>query len=380
MTRVHCKACGKRYDYESNGCCPECGAYNRPPRRQGVNADGTVYRISDQEFLDADSPLHDRKQDKVCFEGKECHEEKTCFEEQVQGVRGKIPQMPKIDLSALNKGAKQTKKSLGSSKALIVFFVIIALSMITNLLAGRNDYAPEPDYSWEEAYDEVINVELNEYFTLDDRDIRITEWRIVDNELSFLIQGSEDMGAELRYWNEDGEYCSTYDFDVEYLSSGDLVLDELIDGYAARYSCRLDGVQTIDELMILGDSEAAVFYPFMNRTDLRETFVYGDEENLVEMIVTDYSLERSGPSPVLDDLKLRVSLICPESWEWQEMPVLWMRTEKGMLWDIEAERCINSEENCEVYYNLGRKLDREVQDMTLYFPDCGNGAYWLSLN
>lgn len=376
MTRVHCKACGKRYDYESNGCCPECGAYNRPPRRQGVNADGTVYRISDRESLDADSPLHDRKQDKVCFESKECHEEKTCFEEQAQSVRGKMPQMPKIDLSALNGRARQAKKSAGPGKAFIVFFVIIALSMITNLLAERNDYSPEPDYSWEESYDEVSVVELNEYFTLDDRDIRITEWRIVDNELSFLIQGSEDMGAELRYWNEDGEYCSTYDFDVEYLSSGDLVLDKLIDGYAARYSCQLDGVQTLDMLMILGDSEAAVFYPMMNRAGLQESFIYEDSE----IIVTDCSLERDGPSPVLEDLNVHVSLICPEEWEWQKMPVLWMGTDEEAFVELEPEHFSQSGENCELYYNLGRKLDREAENLTLCFPDCGNGAYWLDLN
>ena len=36
MATVHCKACGKSYNYEKNGCCPECGAYNRPPRREQV--------------------------------------------------------------------------------------------------------------------------------------------------------------------------------------------------------------------------------------------------------------------------------------------------------------------------------------------------------
>ena len=36
MATVHCKACGKSYSYEENGCCPSCGAYNRPPRRETV--------------------------------------------------------------------------------------------------------------------------------------------------------------------------------------------------------------------------------------------------------------------------------------------------------------------------------------------------------
>lgn len=45
MTRVRCKGCGRRYSYESDGCCPHCGAYNRPPHRRSVKADGTVYRV-----------------------------------------------------------------------------------------------------------------------------------------------------------------------------------------------------------------------------------------------------------------------------------------------------------------------------------------------
>ena len=49
MAMVQCKACGKIYDYEKNGCCPSCGAYNRPPRRERVDADGTVPHLTGQE-------------------------------------------------------------------------------------------------------------------------------------------------------------------------------------------------------------------------------------------------------------------------------------------------------------------------------------------
>lgn len=48
MAMVQCKACGKIYDYEKNGCCPSCGAYNRPPRRERVDADGTVHHLTGQ--------------------------------------------------------------------------------------------------------------------------------------------------------------------------------------------------------------------------------------------------------------------------------------------------------------------------------------------
>ena len=67
MATIHCKACGKSYNYEKNGCCPECGAYNRPPRRERVDADGTVHHLTGQERRSVP------RGGKVCFEKKECH-------------------------------------------------------------------------------------------------------------------------------------------------------------------------------------------------------------------------------------------------------------------------------------------------------------------
>ena len=43
MQTVRCAACGKSYDYQKEGFCPRCGAYNRPPRREWVAADGSVW-------------------------------------------------------------------------------------------------------------------------------------------------------------------------------------------------------------------------------------------------------------------------------------------------------------------------------------------------
>lgn len=76
MAKIKCKACEKRYDYYEHGCCPECGAYNRPPRRDRVEADGTVHHLSDSEFFD-DAASRRRQSGKVCFEREECHEDKV---------------------------------------------------------------------------------------------------------------------------------------------------------------------------------------------------------------------------------------------------------------------------------------------------------------
>ena len=79
MGLIQCKACGALYRYEKEGCCPKCGAYNRPPKRERVNADGTV-----QHMTDAAYEQRNHAQGKVCFEEKECHEKKVCYEDQAR--------------------------------------------------------------------------------------------------------------------------------------------------------------------------------------------------------------------------------------------------------------------------------------------------------
>ena len=74
MPAIRCKACGKTYD-SREGFCPKCGAYNRPPRREWVDAGGDV---------------HYAEQEKVCYEQKECHEEKVCYENQTRRPRPHI--------------------------------------------------------------------------------------------------------------------------------------------------------------------------------------------------------------------------------------------------------------------------------------------------
>lgn len=42
MASIRCKTCGRTYDYGKEGFCPNCGAYNRPPRQAWVGAVLTV--------------------------------------------------------------------------------------------------------------------------------------------------------------------------------------------------------------------------------------------------------------------------------------------------------------------------------------------------
>ena len=42
MRIVKCYECGKRYNYDEDGFCPRCGAFNQPPSASRIGADGSV--------------------------------------------------------------------------------------------------------------------------------------------------------------------------------------------------------------------------------------------------------------------------------------------------------------------------------------------------
>jgi len=76
MISVRCRSCGGQYDYSKDGCCPRCGAYNRPPRQELVDADGTVRHVTDEAFARRDRA----ELGKICFEEKEHRGEKASYE------------------------------------------------------------------------------------------------------------------------------------------------------------------------------------------------------------------------------------------------------------------------------------------------------------
>ena len=42
MRIVKCYECGQRYNYDEDGFCPRCGAFNQPPSASRIGADGSV--------------------------------------------------------------------------------------------------------------------------------------------------------------------------------------------------------------------------------------------------------------------------------------------------------------------------------------------------
>lgn len=122
---VKCMACGKRYDYHEHGCCPECGAYNRPPQRNRVDADGTVHHMSDEEFF-SNSPSRRRSQS-----GKVCFERDVCYEDQARRVRQDSPFDTPVTRAKSKK--RKTGPEIKRNSARVIAGIIIAI-MVANIV------------------------------------------------------------------------------------------------------------------------------------------------------------------------------------------------------------------------------------------------------
>lgn len=219
MASIRCKACGKTYDYRKEGFCPKCGAYNRPPRQEWVDAEGTVHYAGQE---------------------KECYEEKVCYEEQTRRPKPYIRQhVPK-------------KGIIGALIAVIVIIIQLNLvrGCVTNdfgsIFGGKEELTPNyPDYGWEqEAPAEEIESTAREYaelgavFTLGEDEDDFTTVNDVwmdDNDRLHVIVTQEETyqsfpnlcsmdsdGNENWLWLEDikdtdkGEYTFECVYDLSY--------------------------------------------------------------------------------------------------------------------------------------------------------------------
>ena len=230
MAMIRCKSCGKRYKYEVEGCCPDCGAYNRPPKHERVNADGTV-----QHMTDAAYEKRKKAQDKVCFEEKECYEEKVCYEDQAR--RSSHEHAARTTNSAFNipaasvRAKKQTAKKPRSFAGIVVILVALLGSLISlagNLLDHHNSEpevtpaAPvieEPDVIWADAV-------MGEPLKMEDGSvITVTSWGSTDDQINVYLdmdleESDHEYYAALLCVDQDGEEIYLTDFTTEETDRG----------------------------------------------------------------------------------------------------------------------------------------------------------------
>ncbi len=131
MPTIHCKACGRIYSYEKQGMCPKCGAYNRPPRRERVDPDGSVHYLDDRSAITGVVPNHPR--DKVCCE------EKVCYEEQA-----KEPSFRDVENIMATFFPKAASKNRGKELGIVIAVLVVALILINTI--DFTPRQPEPDY------------------------------------------------------------------------------------------------------------------------------------------------------------------------------------------------------------------------------------------
>ena len=154
MPNIRCKTCGRTYSYEKQGMCPKCGAYNRPPRRERVDPDGSVHYLDDRSAITGAAPNHPR--DKVCYEKKVCYEEQT-----------KKPSFRDVEHIAASIFPKMANKQLGGGLGFVISALVAALILINTI--DFTPRQPEPDYPISEPVYPAYKAEADSVLTYEYR-------------------------------------------------------------------------------------------------------------------------------------------------------------------------------------------------------------------
>lgn len=259
MASIRCKACGCTYDYNKEGMCPKCGAYNRPPRRERVDPDGSIHYL---EPRDAAVPPHRGK--------KVCYEQKTCYEEQTRRPRQPAGTDETDDLCAQEweklKGSVQRlrtryqtmdKKQRGDVGKIIIA-VVIGLVLLLNScnIHRENNVQDEPD--WSEGSSVVAVPEptyaayqMNEWFDLLDCSVAVTDAFLGDDGIVVTVEGLPEDAFEpgLSAYGTDGSVYSTYPMEFTRQDDIDVIT---YDRYFLEDVPQLDGLfLTFDEFVEL---------------------------------------------------------------------------------------------------------------------------------
>ncbi len=145
MATLRCKSCGRVYSYEKNGTCPRCGAYNRPPRKEIVEPDGTIRYVTTES--------------KVCYEEKECHEDAVRQETRSYNYTPETPDDNDEEESGRQDNAvkklwqhRNAIATSGGKKSVAAIAIITALiSLVTTLIGNlsSNRHGVSVQEPWE---------------------------------------------------------------------------------------------------------------------------------------------------------------------------------------------------------------------------------------
>lgn len=154
MPNIRCKTCGRTYSYEKQGMCPKCGAYNRPPRRERIDPDGSIHYLDDRSAITGAAPNHPR--DKVCYEKKVCYEEQA-----------KKPSFRDVEHIAASIFPKMANKKRGGGLGIVISVLVFALVLINTI--DFTPRQPEPDYPISESVYPAYEAEADSVLTYEYR-------------------------------------------------------------------------------------------------------------------------------------------------------------------------------------------------------------------
>lgn len=199
MATVHCEACGKHYNYEKHGCCPNCGAYNRPPRREVVNADGSVRRIGEEIKQPVCAP-------EFSGEDRESRREVQHLYYDNQFVR-KMRDGLKEKMTGKKPRTMQQKKA-----ARLGVIIVVICAVIANLAEEGFDLFER--HRWSGSVPEIVEsadsvteeryYDLGEAFELDGLKVSVSAVSVDRKEVSVTVTGATDsMELPELYWQDD---------------------------------------------------------------------------------------------------------------------------------------------------------------------------------
>ena len=174
MVKITCQACGRRYDYAKEGLCPNCGAYNRPPRRETVDANGEIHHLNITEEM---TP----PQGKVCYEAQECHEDavRKVRPRKGGGYRKRSLPHEKIAAKASDYSGKKKKAQMIAIGAALLSVVT---TLIGNLAAKSETVLPEPQDTWQDT-EQAVEVYERSVETADGT-FAVVGWEIAGKALT----------------------------------------------------------------------------------------------------------------------------------------------------------------------------------------------------
>ncbi len=121
MQKVRCYECKKTYDYDEDPFCPQCGAFNQPPKASRINVRGEVERV---DGLNERGHSHS-------FVHAELHKEDA--ERRRSGLEQTIRSVPIYSKPAARK--KGSEKQAAGSLLRVIQIVIFVLVLVNILRA-----------------------------------------------------------------------------------------------------------------------------------------------------------------------------------------------------------------------------------------------------